>query len=353
MNPLDDDRALRAGDPGGMLDAVTLLPRHCREGYELGLGASDLPSADGVENVALCGMGGSAIAGDVLRALAADRLGVPVQVIRAPELPEWCQPHTLLVASSYSGETAETLACFEEAVRRGCRVVAVASGGELGRRAAELELGRVILPGGFVPRAAFGYLALATLGALEAIGIFPPVRSALDEAVRELEVLVAQLAPGLPTAVNPAKQLAEAIGERMPVVWGAEGIGAVAASRWKAQLNENGKVPAWSSALPELDHNEVVGWSEDRGRGSFLVALRHEGEHPDVAARFGLSIEIAEAAGVRAQEVWARGRSALARLLTLVATGDFTATYLGLAHGADPSEMDAIVGLKRALAETR
>ncbi|MGE5460723.1 MAG: SIS domain-containing protein, partial [Solirubrobacterales bacterium] len=127
-------------------------------------------------------------------------------------------------------------------------------------------------------------------------------------------------------------------------------LAAVAAARWKTQMNENGKTPAFASALPELDHNEVVGWSQDRGHGFSVVALRHDGEHPDVAARFELSRAIAEESGARTHEVWARGRSALARLLSLVMVGDFTSTYLGLAHGADPTPVEAIARLKAALA---
>ena len=348
---LDDERALRVGDPSGMLGAVAGLPGQCREGYELGLIAPDLPSAEGLENVAFCGMGGSAVAGDVLRVLAATRLGVPVQVIRSPELPEWCQPHTLVVVSSYSGDTAEALACFEEAVRRGCRIVSVTSGGELGCRVVELALGRVLVQGGLQPRAALGLLTLGTLGALEAAGLVPPVREALEECARELEALAAQLAPGLPTSVNVAKQVADVVGERVPVIWGAEGIGAVAAARWKTQMNENAKVPAFAAALPELDHNEVVGWSRDRGHGFALLVLRHEGERQDVATRFALSIAIAEGAGVRTQEVWARGRSALARLFSLVIVGDFASAYLGLSHGIDPWPVEAITRLKEALAQ--
>jgi glucose/mannose-6-phosphate isomerase len=202
-----------------------------------------------------------------------------------------------------------------------------------------------------MPRAALGYLALGAIGALEAVGLAPPAKAELDETVHELETLVAQLGPAVPSGINPAKQLAEEIGERVPVIWGAEGVGAVAAARWKTQCNENAKLPAFAAALPELDHNEVVGWSQDRGHGYFLVVLRHEGEHPDVRARFPLSTAIAERAGVRSREVWGRGRFALARLLSLIVTGDFTATYLGLARGVDPTPIEAIVTLKRALAE--
>jgi glucose/mannose-6-phosphate isomerase len=173
----------------------------------------------------------------------------------------------------------------------------------------------------------------------------------LDDAAAELDRLAKQLGPAVPISINPAKQLAEAIGERTPVIWGADGIGSVAAARWKTQCNENAKVPAWASALPELDHNEVVGWAGDAGRHAFVVALRHEGEHPDVATRFPHSTAIAEGSGARVHEVWASGRSALARLFTLIVHGDFTATYLGLLRGVDPSPIEAIVRLKQALAE--
>jgi glucose/mannose-6-phosphate isomerase len=351
VSPLDDERQLRAGDRSGMLERVAGLARQVREGYELGLAAPDLAAAADASAIAVCGMGGSAISGDVLRALAAPRLGIPVVVVRSPELPAWCGPGTLVVASSYSGETAETLAAFAEALRRGCRMLVVTSGGTLGERASELGLGRVLVPGGSPPRAAFGYLALGLLGALEAMGLLGSMRADVEEAAAEAEARLAQLAPALPTAANPAKGLAASIGERVPVIWGAEGIGSVAALRWKTQLNENGKVPAWSSALPELDHNEVVGWSAGRGHRFFVVALRHDGEPPGVPERVELSLEIARAAGAGVEEVWASGTSALARLLTLVAHGDMTATYLGLAHGEDPTEVEAIARLKRALGQ--
>jgi glucose/mannose-6-phosphate isomerase len=348
---LDDERALAAGDPGGMLATVSDLSGHCREGYALGTTADGLPSADGVTAVAFCGMGGSAVAGDVLRELFRDRLGVPIDVTRSPALPEFCGPHTLVVCSSYSGDTAETLACFEEAIRRGCRIVPVASGGRLAVRADEAGLTVVSVPGGFMPRAALGYLAFAAMGALESVGLFPPMSDDVADTVAELERLAARLAPTVPRADNPAKELAWQLGDRVPLVWGAEGIGAVAAARWKTQLNENAKVPAWSSALPELDHNEVVGWTHPAGTAYFLVALRHDGEHPDVAARFPLSIRIAQEAGAAVEEVRGAGGSPLARLMSLITMGDFTSVYHALAHGVDPTPVAAIERLKTALAE--
>jgi glucose/mannose-6-phosphate isomerase len=349
---LDDAAALRVADPGGMLDAVLALPDQINDAYELGRATLGLPSAGGLRSIVFCGMGGSAIAGDVIAALFADRVPMPVDVIRRPELPAHCGPDTLVLVSSYSGNTAESLASFEEAVRRGCRILAITSGGELARGADELGIARVRLPQGFeMPRAAFGYLTLAPLGALDALGIGPGLAADVGEAVRALERIAESCSPSVPVPSNPAKSLALRMGERMPVVWGAAGVGAVAAARWKSEWNENAKLPAFAAALPELDHNEVVGWSAGTGGSFFLVALRHRGELPEVGARFPLSIEIARASGMVAEEVWAIGNSALTRLLELVLLGDLTSTYVAIARGVDPSPIEAIARLKRALAQ--
>ena len=349
MTDLNDVETLRALDVGDMLGAVAAMPRHAREGYAAGMSAEGLASADGVTAITFCGMGGSAVAGDVFRSLYRDRLIVPVEVNRSPELPAYAGPRTLVVVSSYSGNTAETLASFEEAVARGCRVLPITSGGRLAARAGELGLGAVRIPGGYMPRAALGYLSLSLLGAMEAVGLLPRLAGDVDEATGELDRLADALRPDLPTHRNEAKALAERIGHRQPVVWGADGLGAVAAARWKTQLNENGKVPAWSAALPELDHNEVVGWYADHGEDSFIVALRHEGEHDDVAVRFPISLEIARDAGVITEEVWATGRSALARFLSLVIMGDYVSCYVGLRQGVDPSPIASIDRLKAFL----
>ncbi len=352
MIDLDDVRALAAGDPSGMLEAVAGLPRDLAAGYRAGLEAGGLPSVAGVTGVAFCGMGGSAIAGDVLRAVFREGLPVPLEVVRDAVLPAWSGPDTLVVCSSYSGETAETLACFEEARARGCRVVALTSGGTLAERAGSAGVAVVrIPPTAVAPRAALGHLAMGIVGALEAVGLVRPMAEDVREATAELAALAERLGPAQPRRANPAKELAWRLRDRVPVIWGAEGVGATAALRWKTQFNENAKVPAFASSLPELDHNEVVGWSPDAGRGFFIVALRHQGERPDQAARFRPSIELAEAAGAMAQEVWAVGRSALARLGSLVLTGDFVSVYLALLRGQDPTPVEAIDRLKRALAE--
>lgn len=347
---LDDVQALRRLDPGGMLGAIRSMADHIRVGYGAGTEATGLPEADGVTAIVFAGMGGSAIAGEVLRTLPRDRLTVPVDVNRSPVLPVFCGPHTLVVCSSYSGNTAETLAAYADAHQRGCRLIVITSGGELAARAHADGRGLVRVPDGFVPRAAFGYLTFAALGAIERIGLLPAQGVEVAEAAIELERLLAALDPDVPRDRNPAKQLAWQLGDRQPVIWGADGWAATAAARWRAQFNENAKIPAWSSAMPEIDHNEIEGWAGRRGESSFVIALRHQGEPPDVAARFEPTLESVRRSGVVTDEVWAAGPTDLARFLSLIAMGDLTSTYHALARSVDPTPMDAITRLKAFLA---
>jgi glucose/mannose-6-phosphate isomerase len=333
-----------------MLGAVAALGSHASAGYQAGRATSGLPSPDGVTSVVFCGMGGSAVAGDVLRQTFRDRLSVPVDVNRSPTLPEYAGPHTLVVASSFSGETSETLSAVDEAVRRGCRMLAVTSGGRLGELCEERGIAAARVPTGFQPRAALGHLAFATLGALETAGLLPSLEADVRETVSSIDALASGLGPDVPSADNPAKELASWLGDRIAVIWGADGIGAVAAMRWKTQMNENGKVPAWHSAMSELDHNEVVGWVKPTGALHAVIALRSDHEHREFAARFPLSADIARDAGAAVREVTVRGRGALATLLSLITIGDFATCYIGLRHGEDPTPVQAIQGLKAALA---
>jgi glucose/mannose-6-phosphate isomerase len=351
VTDLDDVQGLRAIDASDMLGIIAGLASQCRAGYDVGRDVRPVPAVDGVTAVTYCGMGGSAVAGDVLRSVFRGELTVPVDVNRSPELPRSAGTDTLVIAASYSGNTAETLDAFSQALERECRAMALTSGGQLADIADASGVPVVHVPGGLMPRAALGYLAFGLLGALEVAGLLSGLASAVDEVRARVDAFSDALGPDTPTSHNAAKALAIRIGERVPVVWGAEGFAAIAANRWRTQFNENAKVPAFSAALPELDHNEVVGWSGGRGDGFFLVALRHEGEHPDVAARFPLSLEIARDAGVEVAEVQASGRSDLARLMSLVVIGDHVSTYLGIARGVDPSPIEAIARLKAALAE--
>lgn len=304
-----------------------------------------------LESVALCAMGGSAVAGDLAAAAYRDRAAVPMATVRGYRLPAWCRgPRSLVVCASYSGDTEETVSVYGEATRRGCRVVAVSSGGELEERAALDGVPVVpVEPRGPMPRAALGSLAGAVLGVLEAAGVVGPVASEVEEAASTLAALAERLAPGVPVAQNPAKAVARWVGDRVPVIWGSEGVAEVAAWRWKTAFNENAKVPAFASALPELDHHEVQGWSAGRGEGFGVIVLRHEGEEPHVGPRVGATVAAVTGSGVDVREVSAPGSTPLAAGLALMLVGDCAAAYHALARGVDPTPIPAITGLKERL----
>jgi glucose/mannose-6-phosphate isomerase len=347
---LDDQAELSAADSGGMLGLVASLGAQIREGFATAGSTPALPSAEGLRSVAVCGMGGSGVAGDVLRSLYAGRLHLPIAVVKGYELPEFCGRDTLVFAMSFSGNTEETLAAYGEAVSRGCRVVAVSAGGELAALAEADDVVRVPLPANVpVPRAALGYLATAPLGVLHAMGLVPRGPEDVAEAAELLDGLAAELEPNVPEARNEAKEVAGWLRDRIPVIWGSEGVAAAPAWRWKTQINENAKVPAWAAVLPELDHNEIEGWSAEAGFPYALIVLRHESEHPRIAARVEATLQSITAAGLDARKVWARGSQPMEELFSLIMLGDFASTYLGLLRGVDPTPIPVLSSLKERL----
>jgi glucose/mannose-6-phosphate isomerase len=349
VTDLDDAAALRAADPSDMLGAVARLGADAVSAYAAGRGA-DVASLRDVTSVVVAGMGGSAVAGDVLRSVFRDRATFPVDVNRGHTLPAYAGTSTLVIVSSYSGETAETLSAFAGAVDRGCQILAVTSGGTLASSCQERGFPVVRVPGGGQPRAALGHLAFGILGALGSAGLLPTIDDDVAATAGALDALAAELAPEVPSASNRAKDLASWIGDRVPVMWGADGSGAVAAMRWKTQMNENGKIPAWHASMSELDHNEVVGWVRPYGERYAVIALYLGDEEPEIVSRFELSSAIVRDAGAEVREVRVEPGSTLQRQCSLVMLGDMTSCYVGLRRGFDPTPVEAIARLKAALA---
>lgn len=350
VETLDDARALQSGGAGTMLALIAGLGGQLREGYRAAVATRELPAGDRLRSVVMCGMGGSGIAGDIVRSLYWERLTIPVVVVKGYRLPEFCGRETLVMTASFSGETEETLAAYAEAVDRGCRVVAVSSGGELARLAREDRVPHVRLPADVeVPRAALGFAAGVPMGVLEAMELVPSAAQAVDRTARQLDALAARLGPGRSMEDNEAKALAVWIGDRTPVVWGSEGPAEAAALRWKTQINENAKGPAFASVLPELDHNEVEGWSEGTGEGYVGIVLRHRGEHPRIGPRVAATRAAIAGSGMEVREVHAEGSGGLDAIFTMAMRGDFVSTYLGILRGVDPLAVPVLEALKERL----
>lgn len=343
---LDDAAALRAADPQGLLDAFLSLPTQFAESFPAGLATASVPRRDEVRGVLFCAMGGSAAPGDLISGAFRGRASIPMTPIRGYDLPDYASSETLVIAVSYSGNTEETLSAFRQADARGCPTIAICSGGALGEEA--LSVARV--PDGFQPRAALGHLSGATLGVLASWWATTDADGAVgDEVAGVLGEVAARLTPESPTAENEAKQIAAWLGDRIPVMWGSEGVAAAAAWRWKCAFNENAKVPAFSSVLPELDHHEVAGWGPGSGERFALIVLRHEGEHASTGPRLDASLSAIEHSQLSVREVRATGNSDIVRGLELMLLGDAASTYHALSRGVDPTPIDAILRVKAHL----
>ena len=350
---LDDIEGLAAIDTAGMLGALERFPQQVREAIEIGRAPAELPDAAGLRAVVVLGMGGSGISGDVVGSLVAESLVVPISTVKGYRLPGFVDENTLVFAVSYSGNTEETLGCVEEALGRGAPVVAVASGGRLSEIAGERDLPLFQVPGGFQPRAALGYLFVPVLSALERIGLVHGLLDEVGAACEMLDERVQEYGVVTPIDDNPAKRHARDLVGFLPVVYGSEGPLAVVALRWKAQFNENSKVPAFYNWFPELNHNETVGWNhlEDIGSRCHLIVLREQDEHPRVARRIEITLDLIKDNVGHITHVFARGSSRVERLLDLVCFGDHTSVFLALALGQDPTPVARIEEFKRRLAE--
>ena len=348
------------GGGGEMLRLVSALPDQLRQSAGLA-GLGDIRPVPGARRLVLCGMGGSAIAGDLVQPLLNDG-GVSLTVWRDYGLPAWVRSDDVVVAASYSGRTEETLSSFAEAGRRHCPRLVIASGGELMARAGLEGVPAVVLPGGLPPRASLGYGLGALVRVLGALGVVAQEAEAIDDAAATLEQASAsrcrpwgpagEAAGADPDGNPPAADLARVLAGRVPVIYTCGGESHAAGLRLRAQLNENSKVPALLAAFPELDHNDLVGWSLDHaGRDRFvLLILRADDEHPRTRLRVSLTRDLLADQFAGIHELRGGGQGALARVMSLVQYGDFLSCHLALQSGVDPVPVERIVRLKDALA---
>ena len=316
--------------------------------------AVDIPfPAEAVRNVAICGMGGSAIAGDLVIGAFWDRLRKPVQVIRTYYLPGWVDENTLVIGSTYSGTTEETLTCMMEALDRTCPAVGISTGGKMTEFYGPRGVPIIQPPAAAMPRAAVVQMVASLLVVLERFGVVDALDAALAEARVALANAVRDYGPSALEAVNPAKQIAAGLSERVPLIWGAEATAPIA-YRWKCQINENAKVPAYWAELPEHNHNEIVGVEGigavgARTRVVMLLDPRH---HRQVERRFDITEELVTPFLEGVVRIEAEGEHALTRMLDLVLLGDYMSLYLAYLGRTDPGPIDAINRLKERLATT-
>lgn len=347
---MNDDRlsaaTIAAADPAGMLGDVLAQP-HQFEDALWRIESAGIARRDCARGLVIAGMGGSAIGADLAAAAIGLRARAPITVVRGYELPRWVGRDTLVVCASYSGDTEETLHCFEEAGAAAAPRVAVTTGGQLAAAArAAGDVPVVGVPSGMQPRAAVVYMTVAALQCAELAGAAPSLRAEIDEASALTRELMTEWGPD---SDSEAKSIARAIEGRIPIVYGGRTTTAVA-RRWRSQLNENAKLPAFYGDLPEAHHNEVVGWHHADGTLVGIVLETPE-EHARMARRFDVTAEVMSAAGLDSLRVVSRGQSATAQVMSLVMLGDIVSVYLAVLRGMDPSPVAEIEGLKQRLDE--
>ncbi len=349
---LDDELALRSMDPQDMLGWVERFSEQYADAWARADVISLPNDYRGKGNIVIVGMGGSAIGGDMLAALMAPEASVPVTVVRGYDLPAWVDEDTLVIASSYSGNTEETLTTFAEAQRRNAALVALTTNGKLAREAEGRDVPVVYFPGGGQPRAALGYSLILLLGIVESLGYFRISPEARAEAAQIIDEFAKAYGIDVPEAENPAKQYARLVYGHIPFVLGAGHLIPVA-RRWKTQFNENSKVWAAYDEMPELNHNLVVGTRAPEGfnKHVLVISLESPSDHPRVKVRWDITARIFEKAGIPHLRLHAPGEDRFTQMLALTYLGDWVTVYLAFLNGQDPSEIDNINFLKQELSK--
>lgn len=350
---LNNVQAILDNDPGQMLAAIWRLPEQCGEALAIAKEVKLPQSYQGFTNIVVTGLGGSAIGGDLLRVYVGDKAGIPVTVNRDYTLANFVGPQTLLFATSFSGNTEETLSAYQQAKHKGAKIVIITTGGKLKELADQDRVPVISIPGGISPRAATGYLFLPTIVVLQRLGLIPDVTGEITEAVTNLQELRELLKPENPVENNLAKTLALKLYNKIPIIYGSLGTTEVVATRWKGQINENAKAAAYWNVFPEMNHNEIVGFEAPAEllKNLEVIILRDKADHPRVQKRMEISKTILEKAVSGITEVHSRGNSTLARTFSLTYIGDYVSVYLAALYGIDPTPVKMIDLLKRKLTE--
>lgn len=349
---LDDLELFRRLDPQEMLGHIDGLPAQLEQAWALGQSLS-LGDCRDVRRVIVCGMGGSAIGADLLASYAAPLSPVPLTVWRNYDLPAYAGgPETLVIASSHSGNTEETLTAFDRALERGTHLLAISTGGELARRAEShgVPLWRFEHHG--QPRSAVGFSFGLLLAAAARLGLVPDPAAEVEDAVAAMRLQQEDLWPHVPAVHNPAKRMAGQWVGRWPTVLGSEHLAPVA-RRWRTQISEIAKAVAQFEELPEADHNLVAGVSNPEALfgQTMVIFLRGSLNHPRNQRRLDATREALMVEGFNTDVVEAKGETRLAQQWTCLHFGDYSAYYLAMAYGVDPTPVAAIEALKQRLAE--
>lgn len=318
------------------------FPLQLSKALDIGRKIPSIKSAHKIRNILICGMGGSGIGGALVREYLAGRLQVPLEVNNAYELPEYAGKHTLVICSSYSGDTEETLSAMKSAMKRKCSVVCISSGGKMSAIAKEKNIPLVTIPGGMPPRTCLGYSFIAELCVLWKTGFIK------DHFISEVESSVTLIRSKRSSIQKKAKALAGEIYRTIPAIYISVGMKSMAV-RWKQQMNENAKMLAHANAIPELNHNELVGY-HDKYKNVSVVFLRNRSDAAPIQKRFELTEAVIAKKAAFSQTIFSEGNSYMEKLIYFLHLGDWLTLYMAELRGMDPIKIDVLDKLKKDLA---
>jgi glucose/mannose-6-phosphate isomerase len=351
VNVLDNQVTLKKVDSSNMLGDLAKTTEYCRDAIKRAKQV-DMPKIVNPQNIVIVGMGGSAIGGEILHDWLRDTLPIPVEVCRDYVLPAYVNKDTLVFGNSYSGNTEETLTAFLSAIKRKCAVLAVTSGGQLEEFCKKLHVPHVMIPAGLQPRVAVPYMFFPLPVLLEKLGILSNIEDELEEAIAVLEKVAKANSPTVPAGDNQAKQLAAELLRTIPVVYGFRQYTSIA-HRLKAQFNENSKVPSRSNVFPELNHNETVGYDapEALSKQHSVILIRDTQEPSEIRNRIETTTDLVFGRANKVMEIMAQGKGKLAKMFSVLCTGDYASVYLAILQNKDPTPVKIIDRVKGELAK--
>jgi glucose/mannose-6-phosphate isomerase len=351
--------AIEQYDPSNMRKLIADFPQQVKEAVAIGKKFSCSLNGSSVRNIVVSGLGGSAIGGDILRAYSSGVLRVPFFVNRHYYLPGFVDSHSLVVTASYSGNTEETLAVHRDAMKKKATIVCISSNGEISARARKFKQPLITIPGGLPPRAALGYSFFPVLLLMHKLKFIPSPENDITETISLLEKK-SKLFNNPSGKNNPALDLARKLHGKLPIIYSAADKFDVVNLRWRGQMSENAKVLAYGNVYPEMNHNELVGWSKSFHAGNTatphmdemaVVYLRDKQDYQRVRMRMDITKKIIEKCAYEAIDVHSEGTSLLARMFSLIYLGDWVSYYLAILNHVDPTPVRAIDYLKNELSK--
>ncbi len=357
MSILNDIEKIREVDPENMYNCIFDLPEQMEEALKISnnwkINPDDFPE---VKNIVVIGMGGSAIGGDLVRSYLASKLLIPFQVVRNYVLPEYVDDETLVIVSSYSGNTEETLAAFDDAIGRKAMIAAISTGGMVEDVCKLNEIPMAKLPAGLQPRAAIGYSFVPTLLFFEKIKLIKNLKKEVESTIKLLKKTREEFIEDNDLDSNPAKKLANSIHGKIPIIYSGPTTTDVVGIRWKGQICENAKNLAFANQYAEFNHNELVGWAEPikKFKKNLIVVQLHDSDdHIQVVQRMDIVHKLIAENGIDVLEINAIGATPLERMFYLIQLGDFMSYYLAVLNDVNPSPVEVITRLKDMLSSNK